>query len=204
MGKISMDREIETILELDEQTRASKTWRNWLIWGALAIAGFVALFLLLRGGQSGEGVSFTTRQIERGALTVTVSATGTIEPLNEVNVGIEVSGTVNEVLVDFNDVVEKGQVLARLDTSILAAEVAQSQASLDLARAAHAEARATLTQVESDLARLENVRELSAGVLPAAQEIDAAQAVVERAAASIASTRAQIRQSEAQLAVKST
>jgi HlyD family secretion protein len=145
-----------------------------------------------------------TKPISQGQLTVTVTATGTTEPRNEVSVGIEVSGTVAEVFVDFNDTVEAGDLLARLDTTILAAQAAQSKASLELSRASKLEAEATLLQAESDLARLKKLHDVSGGALPSKQDLDAAEAARARAAATVASADAQIQQAEAQLAVKHT
>lgn len=204
MSRNEMSQDIEKVLGVDARSRATHTWRKWLIWGVLGVLAILLALMLLRGRSSADAVSFVTRDVSRGDLVVTVSATGTIEPLNEVNVGIEVSGTVSDVLVDFNDVVEKGQLLLTLDTTILEAEVSQSQASLDLARANFAEAQATLAQAMSELERLERVRELSGGAVPSEQEMTTALAAVDRAKAAVSSSRAQIRQTQAQLSVKST
>jgi HlyD family secretion protein len=91
--------------------------------------------------------------IERGNLTQTVSANGTLNPVVLVNVGTQVSGTVTKLYVDFNDKVEKGQPLLELDSSLLAAQARQTAAnvvnvaaSLDLARANEARMKALFEQ----------------------------------------------------------
>ena len=91
--------------------------------------------------------------LEKGDLTQTVSANGTLNPVVLVNVGTQVSGTVVKLYVDFNDKVEKGQPLLELDPSLLRAQAAQSAASveniratLDLARANEARMKALLAQ----------------------------------------------------------
>ncbi len=114
-----------------------------------------ALYVLLAAAVIGGGVYFWKRHsaqpaaqryqlqaIERGGLSQSVSANGTLNPVTLVSVGTQVSGTVKKLHVDFNDKVEKGQILAELDDSLLQAQVQQSaanarsaQASLDLARA---------------------------------------------------------------------
>lgn len=204
MNRIDTSQEIEQLLGADDRARFRSKWKSWAIWAAAGIV--VALFLLslVRGVGAGNETEFVTQAATRGALSVTVTATGTTEPRNEVSVGIEVSGTIAEVLADFNDAVTEGQVLARLDTRILAAQTEQSRASLHLARASQSEAEATLRQNENEFARLIQLKDTSGGVLPSARDLDSAKAARDRAQASVASARAQVRQAEAQLAVQQT
>jgi HlyD family secretion protein len=68
-------------------------------------------------------IQLKTADAQRGDLTVTVTATGTLQPTHQVQVGVEVSGTMKTVAVDYNDWVKVGQVLARLDTTKLEAQV---------------------------------------------------------------------------------
>ncbi|MGD2128846.1 MAG: efflux RND transporter periplasmic adaptor subunit, partial [Lysobacterales bacterium] len=204
MKQIESERNIETLLAAGDDRGASRLWLKRSLWsGTVVILIFAAFFLKLGPGED-SNVSFTTSTVSRGDMTVTVTATGRIQPRNEVSVGIEVSGTVAEVFVDHNDMVEKGQLLARLDTTILSARLAQSEASLQLAHASKREAEATLRQMESDYARLLKLRETSGGVLPSAQELETAKASRDRAAATIESAKAQIEQARAQLDVNRT
>jgi len=96
---------------------------------------------------------YKVQTIERGDLTQTVSANGTLNPVVLVNVGTQVSGTVTRLYVDFNDQVEKGQALLELDDRLLAAQARQSaanvvnvRAALDLARATEARMKALFEQ----------------------------------------------------------
>jgi HlyD family secretion protein len=79
--------------------------------------------------------SFDTVRVEKGNITNTVTATGTIEAMTTVEVGTQVSGIIEHVYVDFNDNVKQGQVLAKLDETSLRAQLEQSQASVDQAQA---------------------------------------------------------------------
>ena len=73
---------------------------------------------------------FSTRLLESHAgITVTVTATGTVQPVNQLDVATEISGTIRTVEVDYNDRVKVGQVLARIDTEKLQAQVSQSQST---------------------------------------------------------------------------
>ena len=79
-------------------------------------------------------VEFTTAPVKRGDLTVEVSATGTLQPLIQVDISSELSGVVRSVNVDENDTVKKGDVLAELDTVRIAANVDRAEASVKVAR----------------------------------------------------------------------
>jgi len=79
--------------------------------------------------------SFETVKVEKGDITNTVTSTGTLEAITTVEVGTQVSGIIEHVYVDFNDNVKQGQVLARLDETPLRAQLEQSQASVDQAKA---------------------------------------------------------------------
>jgi len=107
--------------------------RRWWIWTLAALLVAVLLFSLL--GRKPELVKYVTEPAQRGNLVVTVSATGTLEPLKKVDVGIEVSGTIKSVEVDYNSEVKVGQVMARLDTTRLDAQAQQNEAALEAARA---------------------------------------------------------------------
>jgi HlyD family secretion protein len=146
-------------------------------------------------------VQYETRPVTRGDLVKTVSATGTLQPVKQVDVGIEVSGTIKTVDVDYNDSVTNGQVLARIDTSKLEAQVLQSEAALDSARAKLRQVQATVQETQTQLARLTRVRELSGGQVPSQSEYDTQQAALTRAQADEGSARADITQAAATLAV---
>ncbi|MCI5146293.1 MAG: biotin/lipoyl-binding protein, partial [Candidatus Electrothrix sp. AR3] len=124
-----------------------------------------------------------TKTVSTGDLIVTVTATGTLQPTNEVDVGSELSGNIEAVMVDFNDQVTVGQVLARLDVSKLNAQVKQTEASLVAAKAKVAQVKASINETAAKLRQLEKVKKLSNGKLPAQVEMDGAKAAVVRARA---------------------
>ena len=118
------------------------------LWITLAIVVVVVVggyFLIKQWSGDGE-VTYQTSEVTRGDIENTVSATGTLSPLTEVEVGTQVSGTIDTVFVDYNDHVKAGQVLAVLDTTTLQMTVLDAEATLERAEAA-------LEQAQSDLDR---------------------------------------------------
>lgn len=203
MNKIDPASDLETLLAASKEVAPRPILRRRWTLVAVLIAATTVGVLFFRGSGGGNA-TFITEPVTRADLTVTVTATGKTKPRNEVSVGIEVSGTIADVYVDFNDAVRAGDVLARLDTTILTAQLEQSKASMELAIATQSEAEATLRQSDAELARLLKLQETSGGVLPAANDLDAAQATADRAAARVENAKAQVRQARAQLAAKQT
>jgi pyruvate/2-oxoglutarate dehydrogenase complex dihydrolipoamide acyltransferase (E2) component len=100
-----------------------------------------------------EASAFRTAKVERGDIRVAISATGTLAAISTVDVGSQISGQVTDVLVDFNDRVERGQVIVRIDPSTYQAQIVQGSAAVTSARANLATAQATLRNAEADHAR---------------------------------------------------
>nr|WP_249419279.1 efflux RND transporter periplasmic adaptor subunit [Hydrogenophilus thiooxidans] len=144
-------------------------------------------------------VRYATDEARIADLVATVTATGSLQPTRQVDVGAEISGTVRDVLVDFNDRVTKGAVLARLDTRKLEAQRRQLTAQLAAMRAKRSEAAATLQEARTRLERLRTAAQASDGRAVAQTDLDAAKAAVARAEAIDAQVAAQIAQIEAQL-----
>lgn len=113
--------------------------KTWIIIGAVVLAAAAAWFFFLRGGRE-DAQAYQTAKVERGDLEATVTSTGTITAVGTVQVGTQVSGTVEEVFVDFNDEVKRGQLLARLDTRVLQASVDDARANVDRVQAQYAAA----------------------------------------------------------------
>lgn len=172
-------------------------WRGGLL-AALILAVVVYLLLMPAGDQAWR---FETAEVQQGDLTVTVTATGTVQPVNQVDVGSELSGTIETVLVDFNDRVQRNQVLAKLDTDRLEAQVIEARASLESARAKVEEARATVVETR---VRYQRCEKLAARQLCTAEELDTARAALARARAAEASARAQVAVAQATLEVNET
>ncbi len=170
----------------------------------IAIAAVVILLLgIIFGGGPGK-IQYATETVQKSNLVITVIATGNLQPTNQVEVGSEISGLVTEVLVDNNDVVERGQVLAKIDTSRLAETLNQSKASLISAQASLAQEQATLSQRKSVLARYEEVYRLSAGKVPSATELDIARADLARSSAATNIARANVEKARADLSSNTT
>ena len=157
----------------------------------------IGLFLFGRGG--GAGTQYTTQEVTRGDLTVTVTATGNLEPRNQVDIGSELSGTIRSVTADVNDTVKAGQVLTKLDTSRLEAQVLQAQSSLASAEARVLQSAAGSKEARANLARLQKVRELSGNKLPSQQDMDVAESAVAQAEGEEAAARASVAQAKANL-----
>lgn len=111
--------------------------RRW-IWIIVALivvgAGIGGFFLWRQSARAGAAATVRTAVVRKGTLQVTVSASGSLEPVRQTDLSFEVSGKVAEVLVDIGDTVKAGQVLARLDTSDLELSVRQAELSLKSAQ----------------------------------------------------------------------
>lgn len=181
-------------------TQPGGLWaRRWLWRAAALIVIAVAIWLFLRAGEDTAAPRYATEAATPGTLVVKVSATGNLQPTNTVDVGSELSGIVEQVYVDDNDEVKKGQVLARLDPSKLQDAVAKSRASLAAAEAQVLQAQATVAEARATLARYQQVSQLSGGKVPSRTEMDTAEANLKRAEASVASARASVTQARATL-----
>ena len=95
----------------------------------------VAACSLAACGGDKNAQEYNTVTLSKGSLSTTVTATGTIEPINQVSVGAQVSGIISKIYVDYNSEVKSGQLLAQIDTSLMAAELRSSEASLASAKA---------------------------------------------------------------------
>ena len=173
--------------------------RRWWLLALAALLTAVLVFPVL--GRKPQPVKYATQPAKRGNLVVTVSATGTLEPLKKVDVGIEVSGTIKSVDADYNSAVKVGQVMAKLDATRLEAQAQQNEAALDAARAKVLQAQASVQEAEAQFGRLNRVRELSGGKMPSQNDLDTAKANLARYKADEASAKASVAQAQAALDV---
>src|SRR5690606_36098629 len=118
-------------------------WRRWALDGIPALLVLLIVLYVVRNAGDGRP-DYITVEVARRPLDLTVTATGNLRPTNQVEVGSEVSGRIDQVLVDVNDQVARGQILARINTDVIEDQIQQSRANLDAARAQFAQARATL------------------------------------------------------------
>jgi len=170
------------------------TARRRLLWLLAVPVLLAAGFFLLRG--RGEATQFTTGRIDRGDIVEVVGATGTLEAVTTVQVGSQVSGTIQSLYADFNSTVKKGQVIARLDPSILQARLGQAEASVLSAQANVDRSRAT---VEDTRQKYERAKELAATKLIAETDLETAKANYDGAVASLKSNQAAESQAVANL-----
>ncbi|MGE3178117.1 MAG: efflux RND transporter periplasmic adaptor subunit [Vicinamibacterales bacterium] len=137
-----------------------------------------------------------TGAVTRGDLVEQVGATGTLQAVTTVQVGTQVSGTIQQIYADFNALVRKGQVLARLDPSLFQTQIAQARANLLRAQADVERLRVALEDARTKAAR---ARELSQRQLLPRSDLDAAEVAVRSAEAQLRSAEAQVIQAEAAL-----
>jgi HlyD family secretion protein len=167
-----------------------------LIVGAVG-AGAGAIYVR-RGGPE---VQVQTSPITRGDIVDTVGATGTLQAVTTVQVGSQVSGNIQWLGADFNSIVKKGQVIAKLDPSLFDAQLQQARANLNQTRANLAKARSDLerTKVQLTDAQQKHARakELAARGLVPQSELDAAKIAVDTAQAGLASQEATVNQTQA-------
>lgn len=136
----------------------------------------------------------TTAQVTWGDILQTVAASGTLEAVTTVTVGTQVSGTVAALFADYNDIVRKGQVLAKLDSSLLQAQVEQASAGLAKAHAGADQLRVALEDAVLSLARATTLRERQ---LLSTTDFDTASYRVRTARAELAAGVAQVTQAQA-------
>jgi len=164
----------------------------------VAVGAGVGAIYVRRGGPE---VQVQTSPITRGDIVDTVGATGTLQAVTTVQVGSQVSGNIQMLGADFNSIVKKGQVIAKLDPSLFDAQLQQARANLN-------QTRANLTKAQSDLDRTKvqltdaqqkytRAKELAAKGLVPQSELDAAKIAVDTAQAGLASQEATVNQTKA-------
>jgi HlyD family secretion protein len=158
--------------------------------GLSLIAATVAAFSFKsEAGAKAENLKYRVSQVDRGTITQTVTASGTINPVALINVGSQMSGTVAELKADFNDQVKKGQVLLKLDPTIFQAQIGQSAASV-----ASAMASARLARSNFDRNKYLSEKSFVSGMA-----LQQSQHEMEVAEANIAVARAQLARAQADL-----
>ena len=165
-----------------------------LFTGLVTAATITVSAFYTRGGEA--NVALTTDAVSRGSIVNRISATGTLEAVKTVQVGSQVSGTIESLDADFNSIVKKGQVLARLDQSLFQSAIEQARANLDRAEADRERVRVMLVDAETKLAR---AKELAARQLIPANELSDAEVTKATAEAQLRSSNAGVTQARAAL-----
>ncbi len=177
--------------------------KRYIIIGLTIVLVICSIFLL----KQKSGPKYITKVIEKGTITQYVEASGTIKPINTIEVGTQVSGTVAKIYVDYNSTVKKGQLLAELDPSLFEANVDQSKAKLRNANAAYSKANSTLAYKKNNYQRYKHLYEKNyvskddvelaqANYLQAKAEVDSAKAEVSAAKASLDNNLTNLRYSK--------
>ncbi len=188
--------DIAAALGLEGEPR--RRW-PWIGAGIAALVLLAAWYALSSG--SGERTRYTTQPATRGHLTVLVTATGSVQPTNQVDISSELSGTVRRVMVDYNSNVAVGDLLVELDTDKLKATLDSSRAKVVASQAKIRDAEATVVEKKAEL---ERKKALVTKSWASVQDVDTAQAAYDRAIASLDSARADLGVSEADLKINET
>lgn len=159
------------------------------------IAGILALFCLI-GIINKKTIRYITKPVTQETITQYVEASGTIKPINTIEVGTQVSGTVAKIYVDYNSVVKKGDLLAELDPSLFQANVDQSTAKLSNAKAAQAKANSTLNYKKNNYLRYKHLYDKN---YVSKDEVELAYANYQQALAEVAAANAEVSASQAAL-----
>jgi len=194
--------EAGSLASLLQKQRSRPVWQRWQLWLILLLL-LGAAYWFLSPGKAG-GIRYVTEPVRMGELTVTATATGTIQPTKTVEVGSELSGLIESVLAQENDVVAEGQLLAVLDTAKLNDAITKSRAALASAQAQVLQNEATVAEAKAKLLRMQEVYKVSKGKVPAATEMEVAEAALKRAEANLSAAKAAVLQVEAELKTNET
>jgi HlyD family secretion protein len=179
-----------------------KVLRNkwFILLVVLIVAGVVAAFTL-KGKDKPE---YFTGAVDTGDIRQVVEATGTINAVTSVQVGSQVSGTISQLLADFNSKVKKNQVIARIDPSLFQGALLQAQADLENAKANEAAARANLQKAQATVVQTRADYQRTVGLakegVMSQQQLDVAKANTDSAEAQVSAAKAQVTQAVAQVA----
>jgi HlyD family secretion protein len=174
-----------------------RPWRRRALYLVLLAGASVAAWqLAARWQRSPDAPRYTLAAVERGDIRSQVTASGTLDPVVQVEVGSQISGRVKELHVDFNDQVRKGQLIAQIDPELFDSAVAQARARLASARAARARTEA---QAADARAQFQRVSALDRSGAVAREEVDVAATAMRVADAAVVSARADVTLAQAAL-----
>lgn len=148
--------------------------RKWWVWVVLLLTLVLAGAAYRAWTNNGAEPQYKTGKVEQGAITASVSASGTLSPVVSVQVGSQVSGQIKELYVDFNSEVRQGQLIARIDPETFEYRVRQAQADLEAARAQ------VLTQQAQIAAQQAQAAQAEVNLAEAKRDFDQKQQLVEK------------------------
>jgi HlyD family secretion protein len=168
-----------------------------LLWSILLVTLAAASGLYFWDGNArAVAPELNLATVTRGSVVAKVSATGTLDPVDTVQVGTQVSGTIATLGADFNDQVRQGQTIATLDQAVFTSQVTQAEATVIRLRA---ELERAKVQLEDARVKLNRAEQLAGRQLIAAQEVDTARSDAKVAEVSVAAAQAQLDQAQAAL-----
>jgi len=196
--KVTNSAQVEDIAQTLGVGQYSNRRSHYIKWSGIITAIIIVVIVTtqLFGNGNSQTFLYKTAKVARGNLSVTVTATGTLEPVNQVEVGSEISGTIKTVQVDFNDHIKQGHVLAIMVTDQQQAKVNQAKAELELAKSQVKLAEVTVVETKTKLRR---ATELKKEDMFSAEDYGTAQAEFGRAQASLLSAKAQVVKAQASL-----
>lgn len=173
-----------------------KRWVPRIIVLAILAGGIAALWIKKPWKKGETPVTFSTVPVTKGTIAAQVTASGTLSAVGTVQVGAQVSGRVVELHADFNDKVKKGQIIAKLDESVLKAQIEQQQAAYDLAVANLKKSQVTAADAKRQLERQRTLKEQN---LIAGATVEQYEVTLETANAQIAASKADVSRAAANL-----
>jgi HlyD family secretion protein len=185
---------MEEIQKIMNYKSSALKWKIGI--GAVVLLLGVGGYFFFFQQKAQESYTYVSEPLKRGDLTMIVSATGNIEPVETVQVGTEVSGTIEKVYADYNDVVKKGQLLARLDKTKYQSTLDRAKASLAAAKASLENMEAAFFKADATVSRNKTLREATKGALPSRSDWDNDWASFLAAKAQVSNAKAQIKQAE--------
>jgi HlyD family secretion protein len=174
--------------------------KRWII-AAVVLVAIISTAAVVYTRRNKTEIQVQTAPLSRGDIVDTVGATGTLQAVTTVQVGSQVSGNIQWLGADFNSIVKKGQVIARLDPSLFEAQLQQQRANLTQARANLTKANSDLDQRRVQLLdaqqKYDRAVSLAKQELLPQSELDAAKTAVDSARAAVASQQATVTQAQA-------
>ncbi len=188
---------MDTNLQNELKSYSNKSSKKKYIYTILAVSFLIGgyYYFFMNGAKKEEVATYNTKKVTKGDLSVVVSATGILNPTNSVEIGVEVSGTIKEIYVDFNDNVEVGQLLAKLDTRKLESDVDNVTAALSIAKANLKESEVNLRNKKTVYDRTLKMYNSSGGKYPSINELDDSRFAYESALSNVEASKAKIEQS---------
>lgn len=171
--------------------RPSSTGMRRVMWLAVIVA-VIALAVLMLRFLTGHDTSYLAEPVVRGSLAPRLALGGDLYAPEEIDVGMPFAGTILEVSVQENARVSAGDPLARIDPADLGAQISETRAGVDSARAAFTSAQATRDEAQSRLAKIEDVYRKSGGRVPSRREVEEARATASAGNAALDAARARL------------